>query len=467
MRWERLYLLVLLVAACGGQAGGGADNVVHFEHYSSVDVSEALAPTVEVVCMPGVGCIGEPCQGPEDCQSGWCVDHLGSQVCTMVCEEACPPGWVCGPVAVGTPAEKTVCLSLHPTLCRPCNSSFDCLRVDGMLGQCLTFGASGSFCGAPCGPDKPCPNGYQCVSATTVEGQVMDQCLPVSGECKCTETSFDLGLWTACEVASDAGTCPGKRTCDASGLTPCLGPVPQFETCNKVDDDCDGKTDEDVCDQCGKPDACTAGEVQEETEACGPCAARKRSRTCEASCQWSGWSGWSECDESGAICLPGELEVENGFCGQCGSNERKRTCTAECVWGEWEEWSACTGEGPCPPGVSDTAKEGCGNCGTRTRTRVCADNCQWGAVGGWSDCAGQGPCSPGQTDGGGCDACAQKACGGNCQWGGCGLKPGANCEWKEGKNWKCCASGKWHFCLPPVYGCVWSSQCVPCTGCGC
>jgi hypothetical protein len=362
-----------------------------------------------------------------------------------------------------------VCLSLHPTLCRPCNSSFDCLRVDGMLGQCLSYGAAGSFCGAPCSADKPCPGGYECKSATTIEGLVMDQCLPVSGECKCTQASVDLGLWTSCEVTSEAGTCPGKRSCESTGLSSCLGPVPQFESCNKVDDDCDGKTDEEGCaeDLCGKPDACSAGEVEEEVEPCAPCSTRKRTRVCSDTCQWGAWSEWGACDESGNICLPGEIETEDGFCGQCGSNERKRTCTAECVWGEWEEWSACAGEGVCPPGVTDTATEGCGNCGSHTRSRVCADNCQWGDWGAWGACTGAGPCVPGQVDGGGCDECAQKVCQANCQWGACGLKPGANCLWEQGKNWKCCAPGKWHFCLPPVYGCVWSGQCNPCSNCGC
>ena len=468
-----LAAVAVLLLGCGLQPGGGADGTVHFEQHSpsdgaGTDDTRVQSPG-EVICTGGVGCVGEPCSGPEDCASNWCVDHLGAQVCTIPCDGTCPPGWVCGPVAVGTPAEVKVCLSLHPTLCRPCNSSFDCLRVDGMLGQCLSYGAAGSFCGAPCSADKPCPGGYECKSATTIEGLVMDQCLPVSGECKCTQASVDLGLWTACEVTSEAGTCPGKRSCESTGLSSCLGPVPQFESCNKVDDDCDGKTDEEGCaeDLCGKPDACSAGEVEEEVEPCAPCSTRKRTRVCSDTCQWGAWGEWGACDESGNICLPGEIETEDGFCGQCGSDERKRTCTAECVWGEWEEWSACAGEGVCPPGVTDTATEGCGNCGSHTRSRVCADNCQWGNWGAWGACTGAGPCVPGQVDGGGCDECAQKVCQANCQWGACGLKPGANCLWEQGKNWKCCAPGKWHFCLPPVYGCVWSGQCNPCSNCGC
>ena len=47
------------------------------------------------------------------------------------------------------------------------------------------------------------------------------------------------------------------------------------------------------------------------------------------------------------------------------------------------------------------------------------------------------------------------------------LKPGAQCEWEKGTNWKCCGGGKWHFCLGPSYGCIWSDPCIACSGCGC
>ena len=37
-------------------------------------------------CEPGEGCFLDPCAESGDCLSGWCIEHLGEDVCTNTCE---------------------------------------------------------------------------------------------------------------------------------------------------------------------------------------------------------------------------------------------------------------------------------------------------------------------------------------------------------------------------------------------
>ena len=63
-------------------------------------------------------------------------------------------------------------------------------------------------------------------------------------ECECTPKYEASNASTACYVDNPWGTCFGHRYCGASGLTACDAKVPAKEVCNGVDDDCDGHTDE-------------------------------------------------------------------------------------------------------------------------------------------------------------------------------------------------------------------------------
>lgn len=67
--------------------------------------------------------------------------------------------------------------------------------------------------------------------------------------------------------------------------------------------------------------------------------------------------------------------------------------------------------------------------------------------------------------------CSHKVCQSNCQWSGCQLKAGNQCDWEAGTNWRCCAKSKWQYCLNPSQNnlgkCIWSPECVTCSGCGC
>ena len=95
-------------------------------------------------------------------------------------------------------------------------------------------------------------------------------------------------------------------------------------------------------------------------------------------------------------------------------------------------------------------------------------DCSCGCSGG--SCV-TGACTPGQVTLSNCGSCSQKTRQRNSRWSGCGLKPGNACEWQNGSNWKCCGSNQWHFSLKPsqndTNNCIWSLQCISCSGCGC
>ena len=224
--------------------------------------SDAVPDTAGPECAPGEGCFLDPCDVNADCLSGWCVTHMGEGVCTRTCQEECPSGWTCKQVGGTDPDLVFVCVSDYPTLCRPCSVGDDCEGVGGAKDACLSYGAEGAFCGGGCADDGDCPWGFSCEESETLGGVPLEQCVADSGVCPCTDTSVALGLWTACAIDNEWGTCEGKRICSEAGLSGCDAGVPGEELCNGLDDDCDGDLDEDTCDD-GNPcteDACGGAE---------------------------------------------------------------------------------------------------------------------------------------------------------------------------------------------------------------
>ena len=222
---------------------------------------EGDAPFAE--CEPGAGCFGDNCSNNGECQSGWCVDHMGEGTCTQACQAECPPGWSCQQVAGTEPDVIYICVSEFANLCRPCAGANDCHSTGGAEDACISYGSEGSFCGGTCEDDEECPWGFSCQTAQTVDGITTTQCVAEAGVCPCTAKSIMLSLWTPCELANDSGTCAGKRVCAAGGLTPCDALEPQGEACNGIDDDCDGETDEpamiggEYVNLCGDDNSCT------------------------------------------------------------------------------------------------------------------------------------------------------------------------------------------------------------------
>ena len=216
-------------------------------------------------CDLGEGCFLDKCSENSDCLSGWCVDHMGEKVCTVDCQDECPPGWSCQQVAGSLPDLVFVCVSAFSNLCRPCAAGLDCKGAVGAEDVCVDYGVEGSFCGGTCkiaDSNAECPWGFTCRETNTVDDIPTTQCVADAGVCPCTDRSVELALWTPCEVDNQWGTCTGKRVCTTEGLAACDATVPAAESCNGLDDDCNGLTDEDTCDD-GNPcttDSCNGEE---------------------------------------------------------------------------------------------------------------------------------------------------------------------------------------------------------------
>ena len=218
---------------------------------------------------------------------------------------------------------------------------------------------------------------------------------------------------------------PARVDCDDTTALRCPG-CP--ESCDSLDNDCNGAIDDIVervcatsCGEgverceggawvCSAPATCDCaivGEVEEES--CGLCGTRQR--TCAGD---RSWGDWGACSGEGE-CSPDESESE--ACGSCGT--RRRGCDATCHWGGF---GGCTDEGACASGESES--EPCGRCGTRRR--ACDDTCNWEPFGG---CTGEGECEAGR-DGScttSCGSSGSRSCDGSCRWGSC-QPPSESCN---------------------------------------
>ncbi len=243
---------------------------------------------------------------------------------------------------------------------------------------------------------------------------------------------------TSCVTDGDGDGYAATEDCDDDDATRAPG---LEDRCNGVDDDCDGRVDEDLvagtgCILIGE----TWTEVFFATDLvhCGHCRA-----SCNAGCSGSLCRA-DRCEDGTCVCNGGEVcdggpddfccpgagcrdlaqDPEN--CGVCGFECPAVECNSpvcsggacgvrpaddgdDCSGGRVCCGGACTGE--CAP--AEVATRTCGNCGTQSRT--CSAGCAWGA---WGACAGEGTCAPGQVDSTGCGNCGTqtRSCGQDCQW---------------------------------------------------
>jgi cysteine-rich repeat protein len=351
---------LLILAACSGTDGGivvkgndatdvgtAADLRLDPDLLNPIDaVDPAETEIVETPidlqetapgCEAGAGCFLDPCDGPDDCLSGLCLDHMGDSVCSMTCVEECPAGWLCEQIGAG-PDLNFACVSPFTHLCRPCHTSADCESATGVEDVCVTYGDSGSFCGAHCQAGD-CPSGYTCQDATTSEGTTLKQCISDAGVCSCSQKAVLLALTTPCSQANDAGECLGVRTCTDSGLTACDAPEPLVEECNGVDDDCNGELDDVSCDD---GNLCTE-------DSCDP----------DVGCQHSALTG-TECAD-GDVCTLAD-HCEEGVCVGTNINcDDGNVCTTDgcdptggCLYSF--NISECDDDDPCT--VNDTCGQG-------------------------------------------------------------------------------------------------------------
>jgi len=241
-----LTSLILLAGACGDpQPDGGAidpdPDAVSADALVPIDTSvpaDAPDPGDTTAGADGTvaGGFGAPCVGNVDCNSGWCVEGPDGFVCTSECVEDCPPGFDCRGVQSSSPDVVFICLPRVQRLCAPCQVDFQCTG-----GACLELDGARS-CAPACDAQSPCPTGYTC--ATDPGGDRPGTfCLPASGSCACTPEA--AGTQRSCSESNALGTCFGVETCDPElGWSGCTARTPAPETCNGVDDDCNGLVDD-------------------------------------------------------------------------------------------------------------------------------------------------------------------------------------------------------------------------------
>jgi len=247
----------------------------------------------------GGGALGTPCTDGAECDSGLCADHAGGQVCAAACTaDPCGDGFRClVPEGGGTP----LCLPVAASLCAPCITDADCTGNGGGIAgdRCFTTGGGGgSFCASACANADECPTGYTCNSVDPGDGAV-NLCVPTSGQCDCSDWAVDNPVATPCETF---GGCEGTRTCTEAGTpSTCVPANGGFETCDGIDNDCDGMTDaEDAADL-------VASDVQTCVNGTGVCAlATKPASLCVG-------GAWQDCGAAEFATAP-DYEVEETLC---------------------------------------------------------------------------------------------------------------------------------------------------------
>ena len=215
---------------------------------------------------------------------------------------SCATGYACfTPGGDVTPT----CVPDGAFACAACTSDAVCLG-----GTCTAVGAEGNFCLIPCVSGEngsSCPAGMACGVH-----DARHVCLPSNGSCTCRPAND--GVIASCKGdALPIGGCPGHHTCHAAGgWSLCDAIAPSTETCNGVDDDCDGQTDENLS---GAP--CGQGACK------GHIQCKDGNAACDGASATTETCNGADDDCDGATddgFLSGGLYLSDDNCGVCGNN---------------------------------------------------------------------------------------------------------------------------------------------------
>ncbi len=436
------------------------------------------------------GELGWPCAKDGDCLFGPCLAKGpgNGQVCSATCASdggvPCGKGWECKSPA---PGAADLCVPPFQALCLRCQRDTDCNAAGD---RCLDLGHGEKACGQDCS-GSACPTGFEC-RALALDAGIAHQCVPTSGTCECSAVSVGLrrtcsranaigrcfgfetcqpdSSWNGCD-ARDAGpevcdgvdndcngltdqydpgmdvskvpgypdcrkgvACTGKVYCGAVGPDAgygflCSAPDPRQETCNGVDDDCNGLVDDGLVDgaghyfnvrACGSCNAdclldlahlatdggldagplpnAAACVMAGSTPTCVPRACAKgfflNSTTQPASCEQAASPECRPCTSAGDCVVPGD------DCQPVG-NEPGKFCLQACDVSA--TYAGCTGvvgqQGCCPTGSTCEAVAGQKLCTPVGGSCTCTPDRQGLTRGctrtsGAATCLGQQVCGP-------------------------------------------------------------------------
>jgi hypothetical protein len=330
----------------------------------------------------------ETCNGADDNCNGSVDEDFGNkgQSCTVGQGECAASGtFVCNGSGTGTVCNGTAG-SPSTEVCDGVDN--DC---DGQTDENLTR-SCGSSVGACTTGTETCVSGAwgTCVNA---QGPQPERCNGIDDNCNGQTDETFAGLGSQCAVGVGACERDGAIVCNGAGTgTVCDAQAgnPTGESCNGIDDNCNGQIDENITQPCGtNTGACVAGTRTCNNGSFGSCVGSTgpSTETCDGVD--------NDCDgqtDEGCDCINGT--TRNCYSGPSGTagvgicRQGSQTCSGG-------SWGACSGQVTPRAEECNNADDDCDGNRDEGLTRTCGIStgaCSLGTEtcnnGSWGSCTG-------------------------------------------------------------------------------
>ncbi|MBI5489781.1 MAG: putative metal-binding motif-containing protein [Deltaproteobacteria bacterium] len=311
------------------------------------------------VCNPATGCIaGTPpvCDDGLACTSDSCDTAAagGAGACA-----AAPPdrdGDTYGDAACTGSDCNDSDATVHPGATETCNARDDnCNGTTDETFACVTGSAQACTVGS-CSGSQTCSGSCSWGACTVSSGEV---CNGVDDNCNgLADEGFTciFGGTQACWV----GSCPGTQSCGA-GCNWGSCSVTAGEVCNGVDDNCNGDTDEGFTCIAGRTQACSVGSCSGTQTCSGSCSWGACTVTASETCNGIDDNCNGATDEVFAC----RLGASQGCTTACGTGGSQSCQAGSCTWGTCCAPAEICGNG-CDDNCAGGVDEGCGCTGGET-----------------------------------------------------------------------------------------------------